>query len=240
MIFDLDDTLSDHLHCARAGLEALRSAHPGFAAVSIEELESAYSESLERLHLEMLDGRITQAEARIERMQDLFAFVGIEIEGDAAAAEYRSMRAAYDAAARTVRGSHELLDALTERGVRLAVITNNLVAEQEEKLARLDLDRYFEVVTISEGVGVSKPAREIFELTLAELEIGVDDAVMIGDSLTSDIAGAVGVGMRAVWLDRHDAVAHSEVELSPRVRRLAVDLADTDAALAMILQGGTA
>lgn len=232
VIFDLDDTLSDHLHCAREGLRALAGRHGALAGVGLSELEARYSVSLEHHHRRMLDGEISQSEARTERMVELFASVGVSIDAEMAMTEYRLMRVAYDEAARVVPGTREVLERLVGAGVRLAIITNNLVAEQTAKLDSLGLTTHFEVVTISEAVGIAKPEPAIFHMTLEALGVPVERVVMVGDSLESDIGGARRVDMRAVWIDRLDVGAHTA---PPDVRRLVGDLSETDLVVSTIL-----
>ncbi|MCA9215256.1 MAG: HAD family hydrolase [Planctomycetales bacterium] len=209
VIFDLDDTLYDHLHSARFGLQQLARRYPAMESVSIQELEDRYSDALEAVHLRLLSGEVDQQEARTIRMQQLFSSFCISVDDDTAFAEYRQFRADYDSVCQVVAGSHELLSCLMERGYQLAIMTNNLVSEQIPKLRQLDLEQYFDVVSISEDVGVAKPHPKIFEVTLERLGLHRHEVVMVGDSLASDIAGAIGVGMPTVWLDRRPDLKRS-------------------------------
>jgi len=86
---------------------------------------------------------------------------------------------------------------------RLAMLTNGAVDLQREKIAGCGLAPYFEVITISGEIGIGKPDRQVFDLTLERLGLGVDEVIMIGNSLSSDVAGANGVGIRSIWLNRH-------------------------------------
>ena len=53
-------------------------------------------------------------------------------------------------------------------------------------------------------MGVAKPAAQVFQVALSRLGGTPDQAVMIGDSWSSDILGATGLGIRAIWLNRYD------------------------------------
>ncbi len=57
-------------------------------------------------------------------------------------------------------------------------------------------------VFTSEQARAYKPRKELFELALKETELTPNEAVHIGDSLGSDVKGAAGAGIRAVWLNR--------------------------------------
>ncbi len=73
-----------------------------------------------------------------------------------------------------------------------------------EYMERLDILKYFDVLTFSDEAGYPKPAREIFEMTSAALGIGPLRTVHVGDHFVNDVVGAQGVGMKAIWI-RNDA-----------------------------------
>jgi putative hydrolase of the HAD superfamily len=94
-----------------------------------------------------------------------------------------------------------VLDSLRGRQ-RLGLLTNGAPQIQRGKIATLDLGRYFETVVVSAEVNSGKPEAWVFEVTLKRLGIQAADAVMVGDSLEKDIAGAAGVGLRSIWVNR--------------------------------------
>lgn len=231
VLFDLDDTLYDHLHSARSALVAMQLRNQPMQNASVRDLEDRYSDALESIHVKLLRGEVSQTEARTVRMQQFFGHFGIELSDKQAIEEYTHFRRDYDSACRVVDGTHELLTHLHGQ-VRLGVITNNLVSEQIPKLQQLGLQAYFQSVTISEEVGVPKPHPKIFEVALERMEMPVEDVVLVGDSLSSDIAGAVSFGMRCVWLKRR---ADSTAQPPPGVTVIEQDFADLGNSLAKIL-----
>lgn len=95
----------------------------------------------------------------------------------------------------------EVLSELAERGLRLAVVSNwdhRLPA----LLDRLGLGRFFNVVVYSQEVGAEKPEPLIFERALARLGLSPGAVLHVGDRAMEDVEGALGVGMRALYLDR--------------------------------------
>ena len=64
----------------------------------------------------------------------------------------------------------------------------------------------FDAVVCSEDVRSYKPSAGIFQRALEAVGVTPDAAVHIGDSLHSDISGARGVGMRAVWIRRESRI----------------------------------
>jgi pyrimidine 5'-nucleotidase len=201
VLFDLDDTLFDHRHCAQQALETVRAAHSCFSNVSPAAFERTHSELLETLHTRVLAGEIGLDDARIERFRRLFVSAGVEPSVDVARAAAAAYRSCYLKSWRTVPGAMELLAVLHER-VPIGIVSNNLLAEQLEKIRHCGLEPYLSVVVISEEAGVAKPDPAIFRIALEKLERNADETVMIGDSWVSDIAGARAAGIRAIWFNR--------------------------------------
>ena len=84
----------------------------------------------------------------------------------------------------------------------LTIISNGFKEVQYYKLAHSGLSECFAHVLISEEVGINKPQPEIFRIALEKNGITADEAVMIGDSYSSDIAGAKAAGIDQIWV--HD------------------------------------
>ena len=85
---------------------------------------------------------------------------------------------------------------------RLAIVTNGSEDVQNEKIDRAAIRNHFETITISGELHTGKPDPKVFEHALAGMSVSADRAVMVGDSLRSDIEGAHAAGISAVWLDR--------------------------------------
>lgn len=83
----------------------------------------------------------------------------------------------------------EVLDHLTSK-YPMTIITNGFDEIQSTKLASSGITHYFQSVVTSARAGHKKPAKEIFEFALAENGFQASDAIMIGDNLLTDIAGA--------------------------------------------------
>lgn len=95
----------------------------------------------------------------------------------------------------------EVISVLTKlkEHFRLGMLTNGFVDLQSEKIELSNLGRFFESITISGETGIGKPDKSIFQLALSRLGIRASEAIMVGDSLKSDIAGANAVGIRSIW-----------------------------------------
>lgn len=201
VLFDLDDTLFDHQQCSRTALTGVRGLHACFASVDPEALEREHAGILERLHLDVIGGRLPLEAARVERFRQLYRAAGIEADDHLARQAAAAYRDEYVAARVEVEGASALLAAV--RGhARVVVVSNNLLEEQRAKMRSCGLDRHVDLLVVSEEAGVSKPARGIFDLALARAGVDAGDAVMLGDSWINDVEGARAAGIRAIWFNR--------------------------------------
>jgi putative hydrolase of the HAD superfamily len=95
----------------------------------------------------------------------------------------------------------EILEKLKKRGVVLGVISNwdsRLVSTLEN----IGLARYFDFILPSAVVGSAKPDKKIFEEALRRSGVAPHEACHIGDEMRTDVAGAEGVGIHPILLDR--------------------------------------
>ena len=96
----------------------------------------------------------------------------------------------------------ETLDYLKTR-YQLHIITNGFKEIQHIKIDGCGLRNYFSNIIISEEYGLVKPEEQIFRL--AEQFAGTDknSCVMVGDSLESDVEGALNAGWEAIYFADH-------------------------------------
>jgi len=111
-------------------------------------------------------------------------------------------------------GARDVLETLQGRGLRLALICNT--GRTPGRMLRLVLDRLgvacsLTALSFSDEVGLRKPRPEIFHRTLSALGVAPVEAVHVGDDVTTDVAGARAVGMRAIHLCHPASVSqHSD------------------------------
>jgi putative hydrolase of the HAD superfamily len=93
------------------------------------------------------------------------------------------------------------LEMLSQRGLRLAVVSN-----WDERLRillpALGLDRFFKTIVVSCEVGAPKPSFEIFNAAARQLEIAANEVLHVGDSFEEDVTGAEAAGFNAIWICR--------------------------------------
>ena len=98
-----------------------------------------------------------------------------------------------------LEGAEELVRYLAKK-YPLTVVTNGFVEVQYEKFDKSGLRDCFAHIVLSEEVGCQKPNPRIFEEALRMNSLQAEDVVMIGDSWSSDIQGAINAGIDQIWI----------------------------------------
>lgn len=201
VLFDLDDTLFDHRHSSRSGLQFLRSKYKCLNNISLDSLEQENIALLEEIHLnQVLSGKLSIEDARADRLKLILLNHNLNSAEEVkyeAAGYYREV---YESSARLVPGTIKLLEKLKGK-VKIGVVTNNLVSEQTRKLKDLGIEKFIDVMVTSEEAGVTKPDAIVFQMALDRLNVLSDETVMIGDSWNGDIVGADKLGIKTIWLN---------------------------------------
>lgn len=214
LLFDLDHTLFD------SDTSEARAYDVTMRAAGVAE-PSGLFETYRRINLELWSGVergvVQPIEVRTLRFERMFAEVGIDADVEAMASLFvRSLGAHGE----LYPGAVEVLDELAEHA-RLALVTNGLSDVQRARLERVGIADRFEVVVVSSEVGVTKPRPEIFDVAFAALgHPPVDSALMIGDSLTSDIAGGADYGVATCWYNPHGKTAGASDVVTHEIREL--------------------
>lgn len=100
-----------------------------------------------------------------------------------------------------LEGAEELVRYLAKK-YPLTVVTNGFVEVQYEKFDKSGLRDRFAHIVLSEEVGCQKPNPRIFEEALRMNGLQAEDVVMIGDSWSSDIQGAINAGIDQIWIKK--------------------------------------
>ena len=193
LLWDIDGTLLDFNASERAGI---RNTFSDFGlGECTDEMLSVYSR-INNKHWEMLErGECTKHETMVQRFVEFFALYGIETDVEAFNDTYQRRLPET-----IVFRPHawETVTALSGR-YRQACITNGNLPVQLRKLRDSGLIRVFDRVFISDEVGCEKPSTAFFSAVLLAMDCSPDEALVIGDSLSSDILGANRSGIPCVW-----------------------------------------
>jgi HAD superfamily hydrolase (TIGR01509 family) len=95
-------------------------------------------------------------------------------------------------------GVKHTLEALRERGIAVAVLSNGWNPLQQRKAEQAG---FVGPILVSSEIGWQKPAPQAFESLLRTLGTDARESWYVGDDPRCDVAGAQALGMPAVWID---------------------------------------
>lgn len=195
LCFDADGVLFDY---DRAETRALSEALAAAGHALKPDLRSLYRRINRELWSAWEQGRVRIEDLKTLRFERFLQQAGIPFPVEPFAERYlEALSRGYD----LWPGCRETLPFLCER-YRLAVVTNGLSRVQRPRLAGSGLLPWFELVIISEEIGVAKPARAFFEAAWERMGRPEPHRVLIiGDSWEADIAGATACGWHACWFN---------------------------------------
>lgn len=96
-----------------------------------------------------------------------------------------------------------VLRSVRDMGLRIGLISNTGMTPGttfRTYLANTGMLDYFDTLIFSDEVKLSKPAEEIFLMTLRSLDAAPGRTVHVGDSIRNDVAGARKCGLKTVWI----------------------------------------
>ncbi|WP_440764650.1 HAD family hydrolase [Natronorubrum sp. DTA7] len=194
--FDLDDTLCRY---NQRGVDVLDQAFQKAGLSPLWTVEDYYGR-----YRDYLEASTDADDLRRRCFADLALDAGHGREaGHAVAETFSEVRD--QEAVELLPGARDVLDALAAE-YRLGLITNGAPGMQRTKLEATGLDDRFETVVYAGYDTAPKPAAEPFERALEDLGSSTDRTVYVGNSLSSDVAGARAAGLVSVWIPATDAV----------------------------------
>lgn len=101
---------------------------------------------------------------------------------------------------RHMPGALQLLEQLKGQ-YKIGLLTNGSPSLQRHKIELAKIEPYFDAIAISGEVRIGKPKPGIFTWLCEQVDVPVEEAMMVGNSLGRDIKGAQNAGMRSIWID---------------------------------------
>lgn len=231
VLFDWGDTLMQWT----PGEQLLADGHrAGFAAIGREAIP-AMTERFRDVYLRefFAPGVVEEIEypAQVRRLLGEF---GIRVDDGELLRFLEAEHAAWMPARQLASTTHALLESLRERGLAVGLVSNAFDPPDllHRDLAELGVARHLDVAVFSSEVGRRKPEPEIFRYALARLGVEPADALFVGDTIATDIAGAAALGMptcQALWFHADegepeaDFRAFTQMDVLTIVGRLAAE-----------------
>ena len=220
VLLDLDHTLLDSAASETAAFaETVRSIDQQPS----DELFHCYSTINRALWASVERGELAPDELKLLRFEQFAEAIGADGEPADMASTFT---AGLGNNGDLYPGARAVLEQLNEVAT-LAMITNGLSEVQRRRIDRLDLAQYFDAVIISAEVKTAKPGTEIFDLAFSALgEPERTEALMVGDSLTSDIQGGVNAGINTCLYAPKPVGPAAEIADGPIPTHRITDLAE--------------
>jgi 2-haloalkanoic acid dehalogenase type II len=205
--FDLDGTLCDAVTAEEAAwVEVVKriaseGVEPDRAAQTFKEHFDRYEEVYAEL---VLKNGLGEKQIRRRQIADTLSALGLEkprLVEELSTAHWATMSRCY-------RLYPEAAEVLRKLGsmYRLSLLSNGPSDLQREKIRVLGVESHFDHIVISGEVGYFKPSREIFMCMVGVLGAEPHEVMYIGDNYEKDMLGALGAGLRAIWVNRSDKV----------------------------------
>lgn len=203
VLFDIDDTLLDFeayvQNAMRDGFQkfGLRAYGDGMYRI-FQRINTALWHEIEQ-------GSLTFEQLLQTRWNRIFAELDIAFDGCVFEQFFRD---SLFGSAIPVDGAHEILAYLQNRYI-LCVASNGPYAQQVNRLRQGNMLHCFSHLFISEKIGASKPSAQFFSFCLSELNarheetVSAGEVLMVGDSLASDMVGAIDSGLKTCFFDKH-------------------------------------
>lgn len=195
LLFDLDGTLLDFDANEAEALKELFRIQ-GYSLT--EEVFETYQRINTKLWEDYANGLIPQKQILDTRFAKTMAEFGETVDGAEWESCYRKL----------LGNGHQLIDGAMEAVRELAAthrlfaVTNGVTETQENRLRQSGLAPYFEDVFTSQAIGTQKPDKAFFDHVMSHIEgFSAKDALMIGDSLSTDIKGGIGAGLATCWVN---------------------------------------
>ena len=195
LLWDIDGTILNFEVAERA---AIRSLFDKFSlGTCSDEMLMCYSQINKRYWQLMESGKIKKDKMLVERFIEFFSNKGINAD---IAAEFN--KEYQIALCDTIVFNDDAIDIIKhqKKPCKIILVTNGTKVGQEKKLESAGLNDIVDDVFISELVGFEKPNVKFFEKVISEAGIkDLKEALIIGDSLTSDIQGGHNIGIDTCW-----------------------------------------
>lgn len=198
VFLDADNTLFDF---TASQYDALKAALGQFGLPFSDAIARAYDEINNAVWKQYELGNLTRAELCRQRFEELLGLLREDRQkADALNTVYERYLAASSI---LLPGAEDFCRALAGE-CRLYILTNGSERIQQSRLALSPIRPYIARMFISQSLGSQKPEKAFFDAVFAALplpESRKKEAVMVGDSLHSDMLGGLNAGLDTIWFN---------------------------------------
>ncbi len=202
IFFDIDDTLLDHSKSEYLAAKAFYNRYRYEIHISVDKFYMLWNQVSEKYFDKYLKGDITFAEQRVERIKEIYTFLGINLSSNDAEIKFRYYLNKYEENWIAFEDVTPCLNELC--GHILGIISNGDLQQQTLKLKRMGIINLFSNIITADELGVAKPNVKIFEKACLLVNERPQNCYYIGDNLNTDILPCKEIGIKAIWLNRRN------------------------------------
>ena len=195
-LFDADNTLYDF---DKAEANALKIVFDNCGFTYSESIRLKYREINFKIWEDYENGKITKAALQPARFIELFEEIGINYDADDFNEKYL---AELGKGSFLIDGAMEICQKIASNGKYIYIVTNGILATQKARIEHSPIKDYISGFFVSELVGYQKPHISYFEYVFSHIQQTEKSKILIiGDSLTADIAGGNNAGIDSCWFN---------------------------------------
>ena len=209
IFFDIDETLFDN-KCAQnfAALKLYKECQDLHVTYEESAFPQKWNEVTEKYVQLFLANKISFQQQRRNRLREIFRKDFTDSEADEMFTIYLRF---YEENWRLFDDVIPCLNKLRPR--KLGIISNGDKYQQRQKLRDLKIIERFEVIVISDDIGISKPNPEIFWHGCKKANESLAKCYYIGDDLHTDAKAASEAGLKGIWLNREQEKRKDEATI---------------------------
>lgn len=214
ILFDLDETIFDF---KKSEATAVANALKQIGVTPNEKIVKRYSEINESLWKKLEKGEISRQEVLTKRFEILFDELSVDFDSS-------EMKKIYEKnlsqTGHLIDGAVELLEKIYQK-YNLYIVSNGTLSVQLGRIKCSEIGKYFKELFISEVIGSVKPQKPFFDYCFERIpDINLEETLIVGDSLSSDILGGNNAGIKTCWFNPNHQINTLGVKVDYEISKL--------------------
>lgn len=203
LLIDLDDTMCNSSEAyKKAKIECFKFLKKEYPLLDRKTFMKAYKKARSQVHLE-LSGTASMHN-RFLYFQRIFELLGLNLEPELLNEVTRLYWEETNRNLEVFEGVKETLRKVKQNNIKIGILTNLIAHVQVQKLRSLGITKHIDFIVSSEEAGREKPHPSPYLLALRKANCLPEEAIMVGNSLSSDIRGADRLGMDSVLFSKEN------------------------------------
>jgi 2-haloacid dehalogenase len=214
-LFDADGTLFDYDKAEENALKIMfgycKFDYSENIRLKYRKINSQVWESYEK-------GEISKTELQTLRFLRLFNDLGIDYDAKTFNEKYLNE---LGKGSFLIDGALEICKKITSYDKNIYIVTNGMLTTQKARIEHSQIKEYISDFFVSEFIGFQKPQTQYFDYIFSHIpQIEKDRFLIIGDSLSADIAGGNNAGIDSCWFNKSGNKNSTNIMPTYEIRKL--------------------